>query len=191
MADLVSNQHRLTFGFDFARGGSTASRNFSIDNPIRTAEGISAAKAFREEMLGGGSMFSIINPQKFIQPTNWRDTDETEEEWTTTDISITYVDTTTTKIDTGGGGGGGETGTVYIDFSDTTTEDPIGTVVRPGTGTVQVYKESGGDLTAMTVPSPNNAEEVGFSTDGNGNYLAIIGAAGNYPATTAAATLTF
>lgn len=105
MADIVKDSHRVSFGFDFIRGDSTASRTISLDQDnVATPAAISAAKAFREEMLGGGSMFSVIDPTKFIQPTNWRDTDETEEEWTTKDITIEFTDTYTTIVDTSGDG---------------------------------------------------------------------------------------
>lgn len=169
MADVIKNDYRVTFDFKLARDDDETSRALSIDGMRYSAEAVSAAKAFREEMLGGGSMFSIIDPTKFVQPANWRDTDEAEEEWTTTDVGITFTQTTTYIVDTGGGGGGERNLQVSVDGANVT-------ITFNGDGTPIVVSTNGNFV------SPTKVSEGNFTFTGDylTTYVISVFATSNY-----------
>lgn len=87
MRDIVGSQkNTLKITLSLQRGNDTASRSFSVDNPrLSTTTDVSAEfqnrlQALRNFLLGEGNTL--------IQPTSWRDSDNTEEEWTTVDVQF-------------------------------------------------------------------------------------------------------
>lgn len=108
MADVLVNKSKAEYEWILQRGASTATRTFSVDGVPYTEGGKSAAVAFRDIFTGGASNpLSVVDPTKFWQPTGWRDSDLTEDEWTTVGCNLTLVKTDEWQIDGGGGGGGG------------------------------------------------------------------------------------
>lgn len=78
----------VTFYLDLIRGEETASRTISFDiykyDPGSIDEDVGS---FRELLLG--------EYNKLIQPNNWRDSDISEEEWTTVGVRAKF----TTRVD--------------------------------------------------------------------------------------------
>lgn len=119
MADVTTQSSKWQYTFHLTRDGEETTRVFSIDNPINSAAGVSAAKAFRDVFTGAASSpFSVIDPTQFIQPTGWRDEDASEPPWTTTAVYLKRFDTTETTYDGGGGGGGTTREITFVPMSD-------------------------------------------------------------------------
>lgn len=176
MADVTTVKRTYRWTFDLTRDGDTTTRTISADDISTTEQGLSAAKAFRDMFNGSASSpLTIIDPQTFIQPTGWRDNNPNEAPWTTADCTLARIDETTTYYENPVT----PVTEVRLEFD---AEDDVGTVYRPGTGRVNVYSESGGALTPVSVNAPENPDGVGFLVEANTNYVAQIAAQGDYPA---------
>jgi len=100
--DTITTSSELKFDFELVRGDETTTRRISISDPELSQEGEQAAIKFAKIFYGGASSpFSVIDPTKFVQPAGWRDDNDAEEEWTTTNVNIYYVNQTVTKVDKG------------------------------------------------------------------------------------------
>lgn len=81
--------YSMTFTLNLVRGGETAKRTLNFDySGEPTAESI-----------GSTAQNWLTNYNKLIQPSNWRDSDAAEEEWTTIGITPSAKVTTTTTYD--------------------------------------------------------------------------------------------
>lgn len=102
--DTITTSSELKFDFELVRDDETTTRRISISDPVLSQEGEQAAIQFAKIFYGGvSSPFAVINPTKFVQPTGWRDDNDTDEEWTTTNVNVFYVSQTVTKVDKGDG----------------------------------------------------------------------------------------
>lgn len=82
----TATTYNLSFTLNMVRGGDTAKRTLSFDY---TGE-------LTEQKVNQAAQTWLSNFNKLVQPTNWRDSDNTEEEWET--IGITPAAKTTTTI---------------------------------------------------------------------------------------------
>lgn len=99
MSDTITSSSVCRFDFNLIRGDEETSRRISVEDFQQSTAGLSAAKAFADAFDGSENPFSIIDRKKFVQPTGWRDSDETEDEWQLKNVDITIVDTTVQKVD--------------------------------------------------------------------------------------------
>lgn len=133
MADITITNVKAEYEWMFQRGASTASRTVTIDDVTFDAAGVSKAKAFRDIFTGAASSpFTAIDATKFWQPTGWRDTDATEEEWETVGCNLSIIKTDEWQVE--GGGGTGKrarnfisevrNGYLYMYYEGSDSEDP-------------------------------------------------------------------
>lgn len=195
MADVTIQNAKWQFTFNLERDGEETTRILSIDNPINSTAGVSAAKAFRDVFIGAASSpFSVINPTQFIQPTGWRDEDSDEPPWTTTAVYLKRIDTTETIYDGGGGGGGT---TREITFSPTSDElkfrveglsastdnlNYLTALVKPEGGTPVPMNRSN-----FTVDTTNNlfGANDAMLLNAGAEFTLLVGADSNFDATVA------
>lgn len=85
----TTTTYTLSFTLNMVRGGDTAKRTLSFDYTGTLTE--QAVEAVAQQWL------SQYN--KLVQPTNWRDSDTAEEEWTTIGITPASKTTETTTYD--------------------------------------------------------------------------------------------
>ena len=94
MADTIKETHTCNWDLTLQRGNDTTNRSISFDIE-NTALRPDIKDAMRDNLIpsltGGMS--------KLIQPTGWRDNDETEEEWTCTGVEVKLVSKTETTLD--------------------------------------------------------------------------------------------
>ena len=87
MAAQTTTTYTLSFSLNLVRGGETAKRTLTFDY---TGE-------LTETAINNVAQQWLTNYNKLIQPSNWRDADAAEEEWTTIGITpATKIATTTT-----------------------------------------------------------------------------------------------
>lgn len=87
MAAQTATTYTLSFSLNLVRGGETAKRTLTFDY---TGE-------LTETAINNVAQQWLTNYNKLIQPSNWRDADAAEEEWTTIGITpATKIATTTT-----------------------------------------------------------------------------------------------
>lgn len=91
MADKITRSSTLSFTLGFERDGETNSRNFQFESYLFNADSKNNVGIFRQELLN--------EYNKFFQPTNWRDSDNAEEEWTTTSVKVKLIERTETEFD--------------------------------------------------------------------------------------------
>lgn len=91
MADKMTNSNSFSFSIDFARNNEANSRNFTVEVYNTGGNPRNAAAEFRSLLLGKFN--------KFLQPTNWRDADIAEEEWTTVAVKVKFIAKTETEFD--------------------------------------------------------------------------------------------
>lgn len=98
MADVYGEKRTLKVTLTMQRNDEETTRSFSVDNPaLSTTEDTSAAfraklQALQNFLLGDGN--------KLIQPSNWRDNDAVEEEWTTIRVAFETSNSTSVEWDT-------------------------------------------------------------------------------------------
>lgn len=95
MADTIKETHTCNWNLTLQRGNDTANRSitFDIEN---TALRPDIKDTMRDNIipsLVGGGLSTVI------QPTGWRDNDDTEEEWTCTGVEVKLVSKTETTLD--------------------------------------------------------------------------------------------
>lgn len=90
--DEIKTSGRLIF--DLVRNGETTSRVIDVPYPINDEDSLQAA------VNAANSRYTSSSGQMdtFIQPSNWRDSNTTEEQWTTTGVSYEMVTTITKPI---------------------------------------------------------------------------------------------
>lgn len=93
MAETATT-YNLSFTLNLVRGGETAKRSLSFDY---TGE-------LTEEAVNQVARQWLANYNKLIQPSQWRDADVAEEEWTTIGITPNSKVTTTTTYDSASSG---------------------------------------------------------------------------------------
>lgn len=93
MADKVTRSSTLSFTLGFERDGETENRNFQFESFNFGADTGTGLARFRNDLLN--------EYNKFFQPTNWRDSDNAEEEWTTTSVKIKLIEKIETEFDYG------------------------------------------------------------------------------------------
>lgn len=86
MATTTTTTQSLNFTLNLVRGGDTTKRTVGFDYTGSLSEA---------QINAAGQSWLSLYPNLF-QPTNWRDSDSTEEEWTT--IGITPAAKTTTTV---------------------------------------------------------------------------------------------
>lgn len=96
MAAVTTTSNTVSFTLNLARSGDTNKRTLSFD----VAETIAAAS------LESAAATWLASYNKLIQPTQWRDSDTAEEEWTTIGITPTQTTKTVTTYDPVESGGG-------------------------------------------------------------------------------------
>lgn len=89
MAATTTTTYTLSFSLNLVRGGETAKRTLTFDYVGELTE--SAINTVAQQWL--------TNYNKLVQPSNWRDSDATEEEWATIGITPATKTTTTTTYD--------------------------------------------------------------------------------------------
>lgn len=89
MAAQTATTYTLSFSLNLVRGGETAKRTLTFDY---TGE-------LTETAINNVAQQWLTNYNKLIQPSNWRDSDAAEEEWTTIGITPATKVTTTTTYD--------------------------------------------------------------------------------------------
>lgn len=82
--------------FDLERGEEKTTRTIEI--PYAKTDATS--QEIQDDVNNAYSIFvpSSGGLNTFIQPASWRDTNDTEEQWTTTNLSYEVVETITTRI---------------------------------------------------------------------------------------------
>ena len=93
MADKVKNTKTLYVDFYLTRGTESTTRSISFETQIADANIKANVGAFRLAVLGDD------NYSKIIQPSNWRDSDESEEEYLTNEIGARLKTTTELTFD--------------------------------------------------------------------------------------------
>lgn len=89
--DVIKNTGRLIF--DLQRGDETTTRTIDIPYPKATdAEGI------QDLVNSTKSTYTNEGNRTFIQPSNWRDANLSEEQWTTVGVRYEYVTTVTNEV---------------------------------------------------------------------------------------------
>lgn len=89
---LTKDVYRANFEIKMQRDTDTESRNIYFDCYTQDTSSIaSGAQAISQSLVGGYN--------KLIQPTGWRDADDTEEAWTTVGVTPVIEHTTTTTYD--------------------------------------------------------------------------------------------
>lgn len=94
MADTIKETHTCNWDLTLQRGNDTTNRSISFDIE-NTALRPDIKDAMRDNLIP--SLTSGMS--KLIQPTGWRDNDETEEEWTCTGVEVKLVSKTETTLD--------------------------------------------------------------------------------------------
>lgn len=103
---------------DLARGNEEESRTLSIVTGYTDVTDETAMTKLRTDLedfakifVGGDSATQLggISANQFIQPSAWRDNDDSDAPWTTAAVTPRIIETTTIILDKiDGGGGGGE-----------------------------------------------------------------------------------
>lgn len=95
-ADTIEYSGRILF--DLTRGNETTTRSIDVAYPIHDmADQASIQSAL--DTLNTKFTSSENSANIFIQPANWRDTNRTEETWTTTGVRYEMITTTITPFD--------------------------------------------------------------------------------------------
>ena len=81
--------------FDLVRDGETTSRAIEIPYSKQENEFLQTAVNQADSIFAS----STGNMNLFIQPANWRDSNDVEEQWTTTGVRYELISTTTTPIE--------------------------------------------------------------------------------------------
>lgn len=89
MATTTNTTYTLSFSLNLVRGGETAKRTLTFDY---TGE-------LTENAINSVAQQWLTSYNKLVQPSNWRDADSAEEEWTTIGITPATKTTTTTTYD--------------------------------------------------------------------------------------------
>lgn len=89
MAAVTTTTNTVSFTLNLARSGDTNKRTLSFD----VVDTIAAAT------LESAATSWLTSYNKLIQPTQWRDSDAEEEEWTTIGITPTQTTKTVTTYD--------------------------------------------------------------------------------------------
>lgn len=81
--------------FDLERGEEKTARTIEVPyaKTDATSQEIQSAVNAAYNTFVGSSDYNV-----FIQPASWRDTNDTEEQWTTRNVSYEVVETITTRI---------------------------------------------------------------------------------------------
>lgn len=82
--------------FDLQRGEEETSRSIEIPYPL--TDGTSSDLQNAVNTANGIYASSVNGMNLLVQPANWRDTNLTEEQWTTTGVHYEIVETTTTPV---------------------------------------------------------------------------------------------
>lgn len=153
MADKVTNKLVINLEFGMVRNGAVASRQISFDSNFGNAETVrNYVTSFCQNLLE--------NYPKFIQPTNWRDSDAQEKEWTTTKITPTINTETILQMDDIGDGGSGGGSTDLL---------PRNMQVQYDNGTKTLTVTAEGDLTDIDIIALNSSDSrVSYSGDISG-----------------------
>lgn len=85
--------------FDLARGEETTTRSVEIPNPMTETSAATVQAAVNEANSIYTSDTNAMNI--LIQPSNWRDDNNTEQQWTTTGVHYEIVLTSITVVDPG------------------------------------------------------------------------------------------
>lgn len=97
MADIISSKTQLKFDFRMQDSlGTTGSRTLSVDYYGVDGQASIKGAAFRDFILNNQTLTGM---DKFVQPTGWRDSDTTAEEYQTTEIYVTRVFTESQTFD--------------------------------------------------------------------------------------------
>lgn len=96
MAQVTTTTNTISFTLNLARSGDTNKRTLSFD----------VDSAVEATALETAATNWLTNFNKLIQPTQWRDADAAEEEWTTIGITPTQTTKTVTTYDPIESGGG-------------------------------------------------------------------------------------
>lgn len=91
MADKITQSSSLSFTLGFERNGETESRNFQFESFDFEPDKRESVMQFKNELLN--------EYNKFFQPTNWRDSDNAEDEWTTTTVKVKLIVKRETEFD--------------------------------------------------------------------------------------------
>lgn len=91
--DTIKTVGRLVF--DLERGTEKTSRQIDMANPIVDPENVQAA------VNAANATYTNATNQMntFIQPANWRDSNVTEQQWTTTGLRYEIVTTAITPVE--------------------------------------------------------------------------------------------
>lgn len=81
--------------FTLQRGDEQTTRTINVPNPKTGEEDLQTIlDTVAQNIVGQSAVAARGN--KIIQPSNWRDSNTTEEEWTTTDVKLEIVSTSVT-----------------------------------------------------------------------------------------------
>lgn len=80
MADKLKNTKTLYIDFYLSRGTESTTRSISFDTQLENVDVKRNVSAFKTAVLGND------NYSRVVQPNSWRDSDDSEEEFLTTDI---------------------------------------------------------------------------------------------------------
>lgn len=81
--------------FELQRGNDTTTRSIDIPYPISDVESLQAAVDAASAIYTSEANQMNI----FVQPSTWRDTNSSEESWTTTGLYYEKITTTTSRVE--------------------------------------------------------------------------------------------
>lgn len=90
MATEESTTYSINFALNLVRGGETAKRNLAFDYTGGLSTG-----GLSEAAVNQVAQSWLTDYNKLVQPSQWRDADSAEEEWTTIGITPTAKETKT------------------------------------------------------------------------------------------------
>lgn len=160
MATKVTNRTVVNLDMQFVRNGTIATRSISFDSYFSTLEAAQPAVLNFAEYL-------LENYPTFIQPTNWRDSDTAEEEWTLTKITPTITTETETEFDPIGGGGGGGGGLLDPELTvsyNTGTHTATVTTLADPTELMPIGLDSSGQKVNANVTTSGQTATIVFAS---------------------------